>query len=126
VTVTAVVNLAVKVADIDAGVAWFRAIGASATDPVEWRGALRSDVSLGALQLTLFTRAIYEEEVDLPAEGFLHVAMMSDDLEADTARLTPFWGPQVVEGSFGVRRIVFVEAPGQCRLEFMEQLDGEP
>jgi hypothetical protein len=33
------------------------------------------------------------------------------------------WGPRVVSGSFGVRRIAFVEAPGGMRLEFMEQVE---
>ena len=34
------------------------------------------------------------------------------------------WGPAVVSGpTFGTRRIVFVDAPGRVRLEFMEQLD---
>jgi hypothetical protein len=34
------------------------------------------------------------------------------------------WGPEVVEGAFGKRRIAFVEAPGGIRLEFMEQLES--
>jgi hypothetical protein len=33
------------------------------------------------------------------------------------------WGPAVVDGAFGKRRIAFVEAPGGIRLEFMEQLE---
>jgi hypothetical protein len=34
------------------------------------------------------------------------------------------WGPDVVRGpTFGTRRIAFVEAPGNMRLEFMEQLE---
>jgi hypothetical protein len=33
------------------------------------------------------------------------------------------WGPEVVSGPFGTRRIAFVSAPGGMRLEFMEQLD---
>lgn len=123
-TVTAVANLAVKVEDIDAAVDWYRSIGATVSDPVEWAGARRADVRLGALKLTLFTRALYEDQADLPPEGFLHAALMSDDLEADTAGMTPLWGPEVVRGPFGVRRVVFFEAPGGIRLEFMEQLDG--
>jgi hypothetical protein len=31
-----------------------------------------------------------------------------------------------VSGTFGRRRIVFVEAPGDIRLEFMEQLEEPP
>ena len=122
-TVTQVANLAVKVADIDAATAWFRAAGATVTEPVAWERSQRADVSLGALRITLFTRAIYEDEVDLPAEGFLHPALLSDNLEADIQGLTPVWGPEIVRGPFGVRRVVFVEAPGGIRLEYMEQLE---
>ena len=39
---------------------------------------------------------------------------------------TVIWGPEVVEGTFGRRRIAFVEAPGGIRLEFMEQLEPPP
>ena len=121
-TVTGVANLAVKVADIDSAAAWFRSAGAAVTEPVSWEGSLRADVALGALRLTLFTRALYEERTSLPAEGFLHAALFSDDLEADTAGLEPLWGPEVIEGSFGRRRVVFVETPGNLRLEFMQDL----
>jgi hypothetical protein len=123
-TVTAVANLAVKVADIDAAAEWFRRAGASVSAPELWEGAWRADVALGALRLTLFTRALYEDAVALPDEGFLHAAMFSDDLEGDTRGLHVIWGPGVVSGGFGTRRIVFVEAPGGIRLEYMEQLSA--
>ena len=122
-TVTAVANLAVKVSDIDAAVAWYRAVGATVAGPDEWEGTQRADVVMGALRLTLFTRALYEDGFDLPAECFLHAALMSDDLEGDTAGMTPVWGPEVISGAFGVRRVAFFEAPGGIRLEFMEQIE---
>ena len=81
-------------------------------------------MQLGPLQLTLFTRALYEDEVDLPDDGFLHVALFTDDVDAEIAGHDVVWGPDVVSGpTFGTRRIVFVEAPGRMRLEFMEQLE---
>lgn len=123
-TVTTVANLAVKVRDIEAAAAWYRGIGAVVSGPDEWEGGQRADVQLGALKLTLFTRALYEDATDLPPEGFLHAALMSDDLSRDVAGLEPLWGPQVISGPFGVRRVVFFDAPGGIRLEFMEQLDG--
>jgi catechol 2,3-dioxygenase-like lactoylglutathione lyase family enzyme len=127
VAITAVANLAVKVQDIDDAVAFYRRAGAMVTDPEEWQGGRRADVHLGALQLTLFTRALYEDEVDLPAEGFLHVALFSDDLDHEITGHDVVWGPDVVSGpTFGTRRIVFVEAPGAMRLEFMEQLEDPP
>jgi catechol 2,3-dioxygenase-like lactoylglutathione lyase family enzyme len=122
--ITGVANLAVKVADIDGAVAFYRNAGATVTEPEEWRDGLRADVQLGPLALTLFTRAVYEDAVELPSEGFLHVALFSDDLDRQIEGHDVVWGPAVVSGpTFGTRRIVFVDAPGGMRLEFMEQLD---
>lgn len=125
--ITGVANLAVKVADLEAAVAFYRRAGASVTDPEDWRNGRRADVALGPLQITLFTRAVYEADVDgLPDEGFLHVALFTDDLDEQVQGHEVVWGPDVVSGpTFGTRRIVFVDAPGRMRLEFMEQL-AEP
>ena len=116
-------NLAIKVADLDAASAWYTAAGAEVTEPVAWENGRRADVALGPVLLTLFTRAIYEDACALPDEGFLHPALFVDDLDAELARHTVLWGPRVVSGTFGTRRIAFVEAPGGIRLEFMEQLE---
>src|SRR5262249_55150131 len=122
--ITGVANLAVKVADIDAAVAFYRTAGATVTDPEDWRNGRRADVALGALNITVFTRAIYEDDVELPADGFLHVALFTDDLEREIEGHDVIWGPEVVSGpTFGTRRIVFVHAPGNMRLEFMEQVE---
>ncbi len=115
-------NLAVKVADLDAAVAFYEGAGAAVRDRMIWKGAERADVFLGPVQVTLFTRAIYEDTVEVPDEGFLHVALFTDDLDAELEGHAVLWGPTVVEGTFGRRRIAFVEAPGGMRLEFMEQL----
>jgi hypothetical protein len=123
VGVTGMANLAVKVADLEAACAWYEAAGAAVTEPVAWENGRRADVTLGWLHLTLFTKAIYEDVGALPAEGFLHPALFVDDLDAELARHTVLWGPRVVSGTFGVRRIAFVEAPGAMRLEFMEQIE---
>jgi catechol 2,3-dioxygenase-like lactoylglutathione lyase family enzyme len=117
-------NLAVKVTDLEAACDWYVAAGATVTQPVAWENGRRADVTLGVLQITLFTKAIYEDAATLPEEGFLHPALFVDDLDAELARHdTVLWGPRVVSGSFGTRRIAFVEAPGGIRLEFMEQLE---
>jgi catechol 2,3-dioxygenase-like lactoylglutathione lyase family enzyme len=120
--VTGLANLAVKVADLEAACAWYEAAGATVSEPVEWENGRRADVELGALALTLFTHAIYEDATSLPAEGFLHPALFVDHLDAELARHRVLWGPRTVSGSFGTRRIAFVEAPGGIRLEFMEQV----
>jgi hypothetical protein len=122
VTVTGMANLAVKVVDLDAACAYYERAGADVRDRMEWNGAERADVFLGPVQITLFTQAIYEEAVELPREGFLHPALFTDDLDAELAGHDVVWGPEVVEGPFGRRRIAFVTAPGGIRLEFMEQL----
>jgi catechol 2,3-dioxygenase-like lactoylglutathione lyase family enzyme len=124
VTITGFANLAVKVADMDAACAFYAAAGADVRDRMEWGGGERADVLLGPLAITLFTRAVYEDRVALPAEGFLHPALFTDDLDAQLAGHDVLWGPEVVSGPFGVRRIAFVAAPGGIRLEFMEQLEG--
>jgi catechol 2,3-dioxygenase-like lactoylglutathione lyase family enzyme len=122
-TVTGLANLAVKVRDLDAALDFYRASGFETSDPIEWEGARRAEVFLGPVQVTLFTRAIYEDACPLPDEGFLHPAMFCDDLDGQLDGHRVLWGPKVVRGPFGVRRIAFVEAPGGIRLEFMEQLE---
>jgi catechol 2,3-dioxygenase-like lactoylglutathione lyase family enzyme len=124
--VTGLANLAIKVADLEGACAWYRAAGATVTEPVEWENGRRADVQLGALALTLFTRAIYEDACSLPPEGFLHPALFVDDLDAELDRHDVLWGPRIVTGTFGTRRIAFVEAPGGIRLEFMEQVEDAP
>lgn len=121
-TVTGMANLAVKVQDLDAAIAFYERSGAVVRDRMDWNGGERADVYLGALMITLFTRAIYEDVVALPDEGFLHPALFTDDLDRELDGHTVLWGPEVVTGAFGTRRIAFVEAPGGIRLEFMEQL----
>jgi catechol 2,3-dioxygenase-like lactoylglutathione lyase family enzyme len=123
VAVTGLANLAIKVADLDAACGFYERAGAAVGARMWWNGGERADVHLGPVMITLFTRAIYEDSVDLPAEGFLHPALFTDNLDAELEGHRVVWGPQVVEGAFGRRRIAFVEAPGGIRLEFMEQLD---
>ncbi|HXX88606.1 MAG TPA: VOC family protein [Acidimicrobiales bacterium] len=120
--VTGLANLAVKVADLDAACAFYEGMGAEVRDRMRWRDTERADVHLGPVVITLFTRAVYEEAVALPAECFLHPALFTDDLDGQLEGREVFWGPEVVEGPFGARRIAFVRAPGGIRLEFMEQL----
>jgi hypothetical protein len=93
---------------------------------MRWNGIERADVFLGPIQITLFDRAIYESDAYAVREGFLHPALFCDDLDTQLAGHTVIYGPDIVSGPFGRRRIAFVEAPGGIRLEFMEQLPEEP
>ncbi|MGO9874968.1 MAG: VOC family protein [Acidimicrobiia bacterium] len=122
-TVTGMANMAVKVADLDAACEFYRTSGAEIRDRMHWNNGERADVFLGPVMITLFTHAIYEDSVELPAEGFLHPALFTDDLDRELEGHDIIWGPTVVEGAFGRRRIAFVSAPGNIRLEFMEQLE---
>ena len=90
-----------------------------------WGNGERADVYLGPVQITLFTKAIYEDAVTLPEEGFLHPAFHGRSRQGLEGHQV-VWGPAVVEGVFGKRRIALVEAPGGIRLEFMEQLEPPP
>lgn len=123
-TLTGFGNLAVKVPDLDAALTFYEAAGARIGERGPWHGGERADLFLGPVQVTLFTRAIYDDAVALPDECFLHVAVFTDDLDAALSGRDVRWGPAEVEGSFGRRRIAFVDAPGGFRLEFMQQLDG--
>ena len=123
--ITGMANLAVKVADLDSACAFYEKMGATIADRIVWNGSERADVHLGPVMITLFTRAIYEDSVPLPPEGFLHPALFTDNLDQQVEGHDVVFGPIVVEGPFGRRRIAFVEAPGGIRLEFMEQLDAE-
>ncbi|MGH9917499.1 MAG: VOC family protein [Nitrososphaerales archaeon] len=120
--VTGMANLAVKVADLDEAISFYEGIGAEVRNRMHWRDTERADAVLGPVVITLFTRAIYEDSVELPSESFLHPALFTDDLDRQLEGQDVLWGPEVVEGVFGKRRIAFVEAPGAIRLEFMEQL----
>jgi catechol 2,3-dioxygenase-like lactoylglutathione lyase family enzyme len=124
--VTGMANLAVKVADVDAAVAWYTAHGFEVRDRMSWNGIERADVFLGPVQITLFGRAVYERDgYSIGPEGFLHPALFCDDLDAQLAGHDVRFGPEIVSGPFGRRRIAFVDAPGGIRLEFMEQLPDD-
>lgn len=125
-SVTGLGNLAVKVSDLDAAVSFYERAGAVVSDRGPWFGGERADARLGPVLITLFTRAIYEDSLSLPPDSFLHVALFTDDLDSELARHSVLWGPEEVSGVFGRRRIAFVEAPGNTRLEFMEQLEPPP
>ena len=90
-----------------------RSAGADVRDRMPWGEGERADVYLGPVMITLFTRAVYEDAVDLPDECFLHPALFTDDLDAELEGHTVVWGPAVVEGAFGRRRIAFVDGAGR-------------
>ena len=121
-TVTGMANLAVKVADLDAACDFYRAAGGEVRDRMVWGGGERADVFLGPVMITLFTRAIYEDCGRAPRRGIPASGAVHRRPRRRARRPHVVWGPEIVEGTFGRRRIAFVDAPGGIRLEFMEQL----
>jgi hypothetical protein len=122
--VSGIANLAVKVGDVDAAAAWYVEHGFAVRNRMTWNGIERADVLLGPVQITLFDRAIYETgNYSVGDEGFLHPALFCDDLDRQLVGHEVLFGPELVSGPFGRRRIAFVEAPGGIRLEFMEQIE---
>lgn len=116
-------NLAAQVPDIDVACAWWRRLGAAVSDPLRTPdGGMRSDVDLGGIRLTLFTRAVYADDLGPIGNGWLHAAWFVGDLDAALPGHRLLWGPHEVSGPFGTRRIAFVEAPGGLRVELMQQL----
>jgi hypothetical protein len=69
VTVTGLANLAVKVADLDEACAFYEAAGGQIRARMLWNNGERADVHLGPVMITLFTRAIYEDSVEVPSDG---------------------------------------------------------
>ncbi len=124
--ITGFVNLAMKVRDVETAAEAYRRLGATVGIPEDWEGSRRVDLWMGPVQITLFTRALYEDRIELPEECFLHAVYAVDDLDTALEGLDVLWGPTVVSGSFGVRRIAFLEAPGAVRIELMEQLEEPP
>ena len=118
-------NLAVKVADLDAACAFYERAGGRGPRPhgVERRRARRRVPRAGA------DHAVHPR--DLRGRGRRCPPRASCTRRCSPTTSTPSstghdgacWGPEIVEGPFGRRRIAFVDAPGGIRLEFMEQLE---
>lgn len=117
-------NVAIKVSDMDQALAFFSGLGAPVSDRGSWGAGERADVALGTVTLTLFTEALYEDRLELPGDSFLHLAVFTDDLDRALAGQDVLWGPNTISGVFGTRRVAFVAAPGDTRLELMEQVEA--
>ena len=85
--ITAMANLAIKVADLDAACTFYNGRGARRWPTASCTGTTASGPTCtsGRSCITLFTRAIYEDVVEPPREGFLHPALFTDDLDAELA-----------------------------------------
>ena len=124
VAVTGMANIAVKVVDLDAACAFYEAAGAEVRGRMHWNNGERADV----LPRAGHDHALHPRHLRgrgrparRRASSIRHCSPTTSTAELEGH--TVVWGPAIVEGAFGKRRIAFVNAPGGIRLEFMEQLE---
>jgi hypothetical protein len=123
------VNIAAKVERLDAAAAVLGALpGIELTTIHQLGGDERfAELAVGDTRLNLFEAALHDSARDVPTPpGWLHISYAVDDLAATLADSgwsdAVIWGPETIAGSFGRRRIVFLEPlPGIC-IELMEEL----
>ena len=125
------VNLAIKVADLDVAIATIEGLpGARLRAVHELDGARFAEAELGDTVVNLFTEALYEDPAAPLPLGPLHTSYAVDSLapvlEDAAWRTVLIWGPQEIVGGFGRRRIAFFEPLPGTRVELMEiRADGE-
>jgi hypothetical protein len=85
------------------------------------------EASFGDVRINFFETPLYEAKTESPTSGFLHMSFVVPDLDVVLAderwRSKLIWGPAVIKGGFGHRRIAFFESIPGCRIELMETLD---
>ena len=120
-------SYAVKVDNLDDAVA-FHVANLEAQPSVSGRifGCNYASVRIADTLIYFFDKAPYEDAMgrELPC-GYLHAVFEVDDFEKHVAALhragiALVMEPQLVEASFGTRKIAFFEAPGGVRTEIME------
>ena len=127
--VTGLANLAVKVrdADLESACAWYEAAGATVTEPVEWENGRRADVQLGVARADAVHPGHLRGRLRAARRGVPCTPPSSSTISTPSWPATRSCGVRAsVSGTFGTRRIAFVEAPGGIRLEFMEQIEDAP
>jgi len=123
------VNLAAKVEQLDAAAQLLGSLPGIELTTIHQLGAEErfAELALGDTRLNLFERALHDTARPQPSPpGWLHVSYEVDDLAATLAdkgwQEALVWGPETISGSFGRRRIAFLEPlPGIC-VELMEEL----
>ncbi|MDO8187349.1 hypothetical protein Q5424_13010 [Conexibacter sp. JD483] len=126
------VNLAAKVEQLDAAIALLGALPGIELTTVHSLGDDErfAELAVGDTRLNLFESAIHDSARPQPSKpGWLHVSYLVDDLAATLADRgwseALLWGPEEIRGSFGRRRIAFLEPlPGIC-VELMEELPDD-
>lgn len=125
-------HVAVKTADLDRDIAFYRdSLGGEVIDRAEGSGERADDLTYAALSVAdkrvyLFETAPYEAAGlvgELPP-GFLHFGYVVDDIDAAAAELAADGVPFVMEPTdFGPLRVAFFRSPGGTRIELLEIVD---
>jgi catechol 2,3-dioxygenase-like lactoylglutathione lyase family enzyme len=123
-------NVAAKVANVDAEIAFIKSLGGSIVldevlrvDEHDFRLVL---ARLADKYMHLFEHAVYEHRLDRPvANGLCHVVFEVDDLgdirrRALDAGARETMPPAFISAGFGTRNVVFVESPGGVLMEFIK------
>jgi catechol 2,3-dioxygenase-like lactoylglutathione lyase family enzyme len=127
-------HVAIKVHDPEAASRFYRErLNGEVIDRGEPDGTGPTAVSYVALEVAdkrvyLFDRAPYEAAglVEELPYGFLHFGYVVDDVEAAWREVTETGVEPVMEPTeFGDLKVAFFVAPGEVRIEFIEELDGE-
>ncbi|MDE3180376.1 MAG: hypothetical protein KGM47_12045 [Acidobacteriota bacterium] len=123
-------NVAAKVPDLDAEVAFIKALGGRVVidevlrvDEHDFRVIL---VKLGDKYMHLFEHAVYEQRLGRTIQnGLCHVVFEVDDLirvrtQALNAGARETMPQAFVSAGFGSRDVVFIESPGGILMEFIK------
>ena len=102
--VTGMANLAIKVADLDAACDFYERAGAEVRDRMVWGNGERADVYLGPVQITLFTKAIYEDAVTLPKRAF-SILRFSRTISTRSSKATRWFGGRRWSKAYSVRGV---------------------
>lgn len=126
-------NLGVKVADVDAEIAFFAALGGKllvreqATTPAgEIDYAI---VALGDTRLLLTPKTVFEERLaEPPRPGLTHAVFEVEDLGPEVERITALGTevllpPTEISAKFGRRKIAFFRSPGGLVFEVMQIIE---
>ncbi len=127
-------NIAAKVSDLDAEIAFVQALGGSLVidDQIPFEGAMYRIPLLrwGDKYLHLGQEMVYERRLESPLQsGLCHVVFETDDVnglreQALRAGATEIAPPARVEAGFGIRDVAFLRSPGGILFELIRIIEN--
>lgn len=124
---TSLVNLAFRVSSLAEAEALIDSTeGWEKTAVHNLNGELFLEAAFGGTRINFFCSAVYDDKASGQSPGFLHASYAVGNLDEVLAQQawarSLIWGPHVISGGFGRRRIAFFEPLPGCRIELMEEL----